>query len=86
MNLFPESSEKILLKTLEGEPMPHAEVWCYPQFFTTAESDVLLQDLLQNIAWSHDDITIFGKKMKIPRLQAWYGDAGKAYMYSGILL
>jgi alkylated DNA repair dioxygenase AlkB len=86
MSLFPESSEKILLKTIEGEPMPHSEVWYYPQFFTKEESDVFLQDLLQNIAWSHDDITIFGKKMKIPRLQAWYGDAGKAYMYSGILL
>jgi alkylated DNA repair dioxygenase AlkB len=27
---------------------------------------------------------MFGKSMKVPRLQAWYGDAGTAYTYSGL--
>jgi alkylated DNA repair dioxygenase AlkB len=84
--MFPEIVEKILLKLPTGEPMPQAEVWYYPQFFTPKESDEYFADLLENVAWSHDDITIFGKKMKIPRLQAWYGDTDKTYMYSGILL
>lgn len=81
-----EETAPILLKCLDGTPMPHAEVWYYPQFFAPAESQLFYEDLLQNIAWSHDDITLFGKKMKIPRLQAWYGEAGKSYIYSGILL
>lgn len=40
----------------------------------------------QNIEWQQDSITIFGKKQALPRVSAWYGDSGKSYKYSGILL
>lgn len=35
-----------------------------------------------NINWKQDDIEMFGKRMPLPRLTAWYGDG--AYTYSGI--
>lgn len=38
------------------------------------------------IEWKHEPIWMFGKKVMQPRLTAWYGDAGKAYRYSGILM
>ncbi len=84
--LFVDNPEKILLKLPDGNEMPHAEVLYYPHFFTKEESDTFFADLLAHIHWSHDDITIFGKKMKVPRLQAWYGDTDKPYRYSGMLL
>jgi len=84
--LFPEILDKTLLKLPDGSEMPNAEVWYYPAFFTKEESDAFFEDLLACTAWSHDDITMFGKTMKVPRLQAWYGDTDKSYRYSGMLL
>ena len=33
-----------------------------------------------------DKITLYGKTHDVPRLQAWYGDEGLSYSYSGIKL
>lgn len=52
--------------------------------FSAEESESLLATLLSEIDWQEAEITMFGKRMKIPRLQAWYGD--KHYAYSGIQL
>lgn len=38
----------------------------------------------ENIQWKQDSIKMFGKQHALPRLTAWYGDAGKTYTYSGI--
>lgn len=37
-----------------------------------------------HINWTRDHIKMFGKTIPLPRLTAWYGDAGKSYTYSGI--
>jgi alkylated DNA repair dioxygenase AlkB len=72
----------MLLSTLYA--MPDAEIWLYPDFFGAAESDAFLHDLLEHTAWTQETITCWGKVMAVPRLTAWYGDAGKSYTYSGI--
>ncbi len=61
-----------------------ADVTHVPGFFDVAESDALLHDLGETIVWRHDSITMYGKTSPIPRLNAWYGDAGKTYRYSNI--
>ena len=38
----------------------------------------------RNIRWKQDFISFRGKESPLPRLTAWYGDAGKEYTYSGI--
>lgn len=38
----------------------------------------------RNVNWKQDYISLYGKKIPLPRLTAWYGDGGKAYTYSGI--
>ncbi len=63
--------------------MPDAEVLFYRGFFGEAESEKLFQALADNIHWAEQNITIYGKTVKVPRLVAWYGDAGKSYTYSG---
>jgi alkylated DNA repair dioxygenase AlkB len=66
--------------------MPDAEVHFYPEFFTPAESTHFLSVLTGNIAWEQREIQVPGKKVPLPRLVAWYGDAGKSYRYSGITM
>lgn len=41
------------------------------------------QQLADELAWQQDEIKVFGKLHRIPRLQAWYGDAEASYRYSG---
>jgi alkylated DNA repair dioxygenase AlkB len=64
--------------------LPDAEIWLYPAFLSAEESDAFFRDLLDHRAWQQEMIRIFGKVMAVPRLTAWYGDAGKSYAYSGI--
>lgn len=63
-----------------------ADIYYIENFYPKDEADIIFQDLKQNLAWRHDDIKIFGKVMKIPRLQAWYGDNHLRYRYSNITL
>ncbi|MBD2520621.1 alpha-ketoglutarate-dependent dioxygenase AlkB [Nostoc sp. FACHB-973] len=61
------------------------EVIFYPNFFTIQESNHFFSDLYSSVNWKQDTIKLFGKKMPLPRLTAWYGDEGKSYTYSGIV-
>ena len=82
MNLFEENPvlEKIIL------PMKDAQVIYYPNFYTQAKA-VLLQDKIQQqTPWQEDDIKLFGKVYKQPRLTALYGDNNKPYSYSNITM
>lgn len=47
-------------------------------------ADQWLAGLEQQIAWRQDLLSIGGRQIPIPRLQAWYGDAGASYSYSGL--
>lgn len=43
----------------------------------------LFQQLLDELAWREEDITLFGRRYRQPRLLAWYGDPEAVYRYSG---
>jgi len=43
-----------------------------------------LRRLETEIDWQQDYLQMYGKRVAIPRLQAWYGD--KDYSYSGMIL
>lgn len=47
------------------------------------DTGVLFEQLQREVYWEQSDITLYGKTMKIPRLNAWYGDPGCGYIYSG---
>ena len=71
--------------TPEILPMADAEVLLYRQFFTPAESDTLLCDLENEIAWKQESIRVPGRQVLLPRLTAWYGDEGAVYRWSSIV-
>lgn len=56
----------------------------FRHFFSRAESDNFFQKLLLETGWKQEKIRVYGKQIDIPRLTAWYGDAGRSYSYSGI--
>ena len=52
-------------------------------FFTSAESNALLESFISTLPWESMTIKMFGRDTKIPRLQCWIGDEGCEYRYSG---
>jgi alkylated DNA repair dioxygenase AlkB len=53
-------------------------------FFSYTESAALLRAFITAIPWVSEDIRMYGKTIKTPRLTAWYGDQSKEYVFSGI--
>lgn len=56
----------------------------YGVIMSVGEADHFLKVLLMDIAWHHDEVLIFGKKITTKRKTAWYGDASFSYTYSGV--
>ncbi|MFQ3261162.1 alpha-ketoglutarate-dependent dioxygenase AlkB family protein [Reinekea sp.] len=46
-------------------------------------ADACFEKLLQEIDWKYREITLFGTQHTIPRKEAWVGEKGIAYRYSG---
>jgi len=53
----------------------------YPDWLPNSE--YLFDTLKFNVAWKSRDIQIFGREVKVPRLEYWTGEAGISYSYSG---
>ena len=81
----------MIQSTGEGSPkadqafdLPDAEVEYFPRAFDQSTATRLLEQLLKNVQWVQNTIRFYGKESLVPRLEAWYGDPGKSYAYSGI--
>ncbi|MEO8235156.1 MAG: alpha-ketoglutarate-dependent dioxygenase AlkB [Flavobacterium sp.] len=77
-SLFPE--EKIVFNLTD------AEIEYYPHFFSSAKANELLLKLQNEIPWQQDNITVYGKSHAQPRLTALFGNEGKPYGYSNIVM
>lgn len=78
MSLFPE--EKITFD------LPDAEIEYHPSFFSFEKAYELFEKLKTEIPWQQDTITVYGKNHLQPRLTALYGNEGKPYGYSNIVM
>lgn len=54
------------------------------QWHWIEDPDTLLHSLQQHTQWHSEYLTLFGKRIKVPRQVAWQGDAGCSYRYSGV--
>lgn len=77
-SLFPE--DKIIFD------LPDAEIIYYPSFFDVATANSIFTELQNTIPWQQDDIKIHGKVRPQPRLTALFGNQGKSYSYSNIIM
>jgi alkylated DNA repair dioxygenase AlkB len=60
------------------------ELYFIENFIPRDEADLLHILLRRDLAWREEEITVFGRRVKVPRLVCWYGDAGAIYRYSGV--
>ncbi|MEE9431132.1 MAG: alpha-ketoglutarate-dependent dioxygenase AlkB [Melioribacteraceae bacterium] len=75
-----KKNEPELIKIQDGE-------YIYlPNFFNKQKSDRLFKALFENIDWKQEEMNMYGRVVKFPRLTAWYGDNNKPYSFSGIKL
>ncbi|UOB16932.1 alpha-ketoglutarate-dependent dioxygenase AlkB family protein [Abyssalbus ytuae] len=61
-----------------------AELIYYPHFFSENKADQYFKYLLNNVPWQQDDIRVYGKTFKQPRLTSFYASNTKVYSYSNI--
>lgn len=78
MNLF--ESDKITL------PLSDGVFEYFPNFFNFEKANELFHLLEKETTWQQDSITVFGKTHLQPRLTALFGNNGKAYSYSNIVM
>jgi alkylated DNA repair dioxygenase AlkB len=60
------------------------ELYLLRRFMREDEAQALHQSLRRDLAWQPEWIVIAGKRIPVPRLVCWYGDAGAIYRYSGV--
>ena len=68
--------------------LPGARLYYEPDFVSAGSGDsrALYETLVTTASWRQDEIQLFGKRQRIPRLSAWYGDTDAIYSYSGLRL
>lgn len=69
------------LKVDLGSLLPWIE---YRPNWIANQSSELLATLLAKVQWQQPQIKVYNKWHTIPRMQAWYGDEGLTYHYSGV--
>ncbi|MDN3639625.1 alpha-ketoglutarate-dependent dioxygenase AlkB [Simiduia curdlanivorans] len=69
--------------TLRIECLPDGALIYIPDFLVPAQASSYFDQLRQSLAWEQSEIRLYGKSHKIPRLNAWYGEPGIHYRYSG---
>ena len=66
--------------------LPDSSIVYYPEFFNPEESDQYFNKLLKTIKWQQDDIMVYGKTYKQPRLTALCANNEQPYSYSNITM
>ena len=72
-----DSAPREQLLSLDGD------VCLFTQWLPATLADAYFRELLETLAWQQSRIHIHGQEHAIPRLNAWYGDPGCRYGYSG---
>lgn len=83
LDLFADNNFKI---NFEPTKIENGEYIYIPSFFNKLKADLYFKNLLDKIDWKQEEMKIYGKIIKFPRLTAWYGENDKPYSFSGITL
>lgn len=74
------------LQSVELIELTDGDLLWVRHFLSPDEATATFHHLRDHIPWRQDSLRIGGKQIPIPRLQAWYGDPGTDYSYSGLRL
>ena len=70
--------------SVEEFELPGADLTLHKSVWVQPDGDLLCQQLVEELEWSQDKISMFGQVHDVPRLIAWYGDRDCSYSWSGI--
>ncbi|GIX29598.1 MAG: hypothetical protein KatS3mg124_0070 [Porticoccaceae bacterium] len=76
--LVETAGERILL--------PGGELRWWPAFLSPERAGCAFRALRRRAHWERSRIRIAGRWLEVPRLNAWYGEPGREYGYSGTRL
>jgi len=65
-------------------PLADAELRWQPEWLDAVAADHWLAALLAQTPWQQPQVFVHGRQHPVPRLLAWYGDAGVGYRYAGL--
>lgn len=74
----------LFANTCEIIPLENGELLLAPAAYAAAEADHLFEQLRHEIPWQQDYFRMGERSVAVPRLQAWIGDEGAVYAYSGL--
>lgn len=66
--------------------LPDSDVIYFPKFYDSVTASKMFETLMKETFWQQDDIKVFGKTYKQPRLTALYAENEKPYSYSNITM
>jgi len=66
--------------------LPDSDIRYFAKIYTADKAKRIQNTLLVETPWRAEKITVFGKTYDQPRLTAWYGEEGKSYSYSNIVM
>ena len=69
--------------SVETIDLGDAKLTYYPHWLIPELARDYFSRLRQKVTWEQSTIFTYGRYLKIPRLNAWYGDDGSYYQYSG---
>lgn len=60
------------------------QLYLFTRFYPIEKADAYFQQLYTGLDWQQEQLLIYGRWIKVPRLMAWYGDPEAHYRYSGV--
>jgi alkylated DNA repair dioxygenase AlkB len=73
-----------LFKSSFWQEVAQGRIYYDPNFLSNLEAERYFSNLRSTLPWQQERITMFGRSVLQPRLQAWHGDV--AYTYSGLTM
>jgi len=70
----------------ESIVIDEGELTLIHDWLTADQSHKLFDTFARELCWEQSQIQVYGRTVAIPRLNAWYGDQGCDYCYSGYRL
>ncbi len=70
----------------ESFRLPDGRLDWIPAFLPSEVADRCFCELIDHAPWKREQVIMYGRRVAVPRLTAWFGDPRATYTYSGITM